>query len=72
LKIDFEDAKTVRLYWDNEKPTHLESEWNEGCARAMEMFGLPGDRFRTAPAKDWIYFYFNNERDALMFVMSVA
>lgn len=70
MKVDFESPKSVRLYW--ESGDHLTSEWNEGCARAMELFGLPGDRFVTDLCEDWMYFHFKSEKDATMFVMAVA
>ena len=40
--------------------------WNELCARVVEHFGLPGDRFTTHPETDWMTFSFNDEQDALM------
>jgi hypothetical protein len=57
------------LYWewdDNSK------NWNEGCAYAVEHFGLPGDKFTTEVTEDWMLFKFNDSRDALMFIMGVS
>ena len=70
MKVDFENEKSVRLYW--ESGDHLTSEWNEGCARACELFGLPGDKFTTELTENWMLFHFNDRKDALMFVMAVA
>ena len=69
MKVDFESPKSVRLYWEwNDNAAN----WNEGCARACELFGLPGDRFITQVTEDWMYFHFKSEQDATMFVMAVA
>ena len=72
MKIDFESAKTVRLYWDYDRMVPRTSEWNEGCARAIELFGLPGDRYVTEICEDWMYFHFTSEQDATMFVLAAA
>jgi hypothetical protein len=40
--------------------------WNEVCAWAIEYFGLPGDRFRTAANVEYMEFHFNNPKDALL------
>jgi hypothetical protein len=33
----------------------------------MEQYGLPGDKFTTHPMEDYMDFYFNDERDAILF-----
>ena len=69
MKVTFENPSSVRLFWewnDNAK------NWNEGCAYAIQNFGLPGNRFTTELTEDWMLFKFNDERDALMFVMGVS
>ena len=43
--------------------------FNEICARAIDRFGLPGDRFETHAHQDYMYFHFKNEQDALMFML---
>ena len=40
--------------------------WNETCAKVIEAFGLPGERFRYSPGHDKMKFYFNTDEDALM------
>ena len=70
MKVDFESPGSIRLYWED--GDHLTSEWNEGCARACEMFGLPGDRFVTEVCDEWMLFKFNDPRDATMFVLGVS
>lgn len=69
MRVDFESPKSVRLYWEW---SDTDATWNEGCARACELFGLPGDRFMTQVCEDWMYFHFKSEQDATMFVMAVA
>ena len=56
---------TVRINWVRETAT--EPYWNEVCARAVEMFGLPGDRFNTHVNVNYMEFIFNSEKDAIMF-----
>jgi hypothetical protein len=41
--------------------------WNDVCAKAMEMFGLPGDKYTCRFLKDRIEFWFLDEKDAMMF-----
>ena len=60
-------SSTVRIPWvrnyDNE------TMWNEVCARAIEMFGLPGDRFETHANINHMDFIFKSNKDALMFAI---
>lgn len=55
----------VRLAWNLDSPTP----WNLVCARAMEVFGLPGDRYITHPTQDYMEFQFRDPRDATLFVL---
>jgi putative lipase involved disintegration of autophagic bodies len=59
---------TVRIpyYTDN---LDVPQPWNEICARAIEMFGLPGDRFQTHVTTEHMDFVFNSNKDALMFAI---
>jgi hypothetical protein len=41
--------------------------WNEACARAIELFGLPGDKYTCRMTKEAIEFWFLEEKDAVMF-----
>ena len=38
--------------------------WNECCAKVLEVFGLPGDRFYFRPGEHHMHFYFKNKKDA--------
>jgi len=60
-------ASTVRIAWTREFDN--EYRWNEVCARAIEMFGLPGDRFTTSASINYMDFTFNSNKDALMFAL---
>jgi hypothetical protein len=40
--------------------------WNETCAKVLEQFGLPGERYTSHPDTNHMTFKFVNEYDALM------
>ena len=42
-------------------------DWNEACAQAIEMFGLPNDRYASYPGERGMEFYFKDEKDAILF-----
>jgi hypothetical protein len=48
------------------------SAWNEVCAQAMEMFGLPGDRYITDANVNDMTWYFRNEQDALLMTLKFS
>ena len=58
-------ATTVRIPWSREFDNNYR--WNEVCVRAIEMFGLPGDRYATHAYINHMDFIFNSEKDAIMF-----
>lgn len=60
-------TSTVRIPW--ERNYDNEYKWTEVCARAIEMFGLPGDRFETHANIHYMDFIFNSNKDALMFAI---
>ena len=60
-------SSTVRIPWDRNYDN--ERNWNEVCARAIEMFGLPGDRFETHANVHYMDFIFKSNKDALMFAI---
>jgi len=53
---------TVRVDWS--------SNWNETCATAVELFGLPGDRFLTHAELSYMNFMFKYEADAIHFSLA--
>jgi hypothetical protein len=46
--------------------------WNEICADAVELFGLPGDRYMTQPNINDMTWYFRSEADALLFKLKFS
>ena len=48
---------------DNNNIAH----WNRICIDAVELFGIPGDRFITDLHWDKLDFYFKNTQDELLF-----
>ena len=60
-------TSTVRIPWTRDFDNiYL---WNEVCVRAIEMFGLPGDRYQTHANVNYMDFVFNSNKDALMFAI---
>lgn len=37
--------------------------WNEICAKVVEVFGLPGDRYTSHPTPHYMAFKFQSEKD---------
>ena len=60
-------SSTVRIPWSREYDNAYK--WNEVCARAIEMFGLPGDRFQTHANVNYMDFVFKSNKDALIFAL---
>jgi hypothetical protein len=52
----------IRVPWESQSNTW----WNETCAKILEHFGLPGDKYTTEISADDMRFFFTDERDALM------
>lgn len=46
------------------------NKWNECCARAIEMFGLPEEKYTCRFTKEAIEFWFLEEKDALLFELT--
>ena len=44
--------------------------WNQVCAKAMEMFGLPGDKYSCRFTSEYIEFWFLEEKDAMLFELT--
>ena len=57
----------VTLRWDIMPNGGL---WNEICAWTVEHFGLPGHRYRTEVTEEKMTWYFNCEKDQLMFIIA--
>ncbi len=48
------------LYIEWKQPT---MPWNEICAKVVEVFGLPGDRYVSSPCTHFMLFRFYSEKD---------
>lgn len=60
-------TSTVRIPWTRERDNiYL---WNEVCIRAIEIYGLPGDRYQTHANVNYMDFVFKSNKDALMFAI---
>ena len=57
----------VRINWKREYDN--KTMWNEVCAWAIEMFGLPGERFETHANVNYMEFVFADRRDALVMAL---
>ena len=44
--------------------------WNECCARAIELFGLPGDKYSCRFTNKAIEFWFLEEKAAMLFELT--
>ena len=44
--------------------------WNEVCAWTIEHLGLPGNRYCTEVAEDYMIWHFEDIRDKLMFTVA--
>lgn len=44
--------------------------WNECCATAIELFGLPGDKYSCRFTNQAIEFWFLEEKDAMIFELT--
>lgn len=67
------DEHNCRVRIPFQLSTHIESNinnWNETCARAIELFGLPGEKYTCRFLKECIEFWFLDEKDALLFELS--
>lgn len=40
--------------------------WNEICAKVLEVFGLPGDRYVSSPCTHFMLFRFKTKSDFLL------
>ena len=61
----------VKIPFELTLPLHstdiLLNKWNEYCIKAIEMFGLPGEKYTCKFTDSHIEFWFEDEGDAMMF-----
>jgi hypothetical protein len=53
---------TINVPWESQSNIW----WNEVCAKIIEQFGLPGDRYTSHPSESCMQFIFKNDQDAFM------
>lgn len=46
--------------------------WDLVCAKAVDLFGLPGNKYITDISTDWMDWIFKNEQDALIFKLKFS
>jgi hypothetical protein len=69
--IDYDHDYRVKIPFTHGNMTDMEiNRWNEHCATAIEMFGLPGDKYTCRFTKTAIEFWFLDEKDAMMFELT--
>lgn len=70
VRIPFLKTNTDNIQEIERNRMQYVNQWNETCARAIEMFGLPGDKYTCRMTRDAVEFWFLEEKDALMFELS--
>lgn len=56
-----ETQYNIWIEWQYEKMP-----WNEICAKVIEIFGLPGNRYVTASSTHHLVFRFKSEKDFIL------
>jgi hypothetical protein len=57
-KEEITNEYNIYVEWQYEKMP-----WNEICARVLEVFGLPGDRYVTTSSTQHLVIKFKSEKD---------
>lgn len=66
--IDIDHDYRVKIPFTHGEMTTVEiNNWNEHCATAIEMFGLPGEKYTCRVTHSNMEFWFLDEKDAMMF-----
>jgi len=58
----------IKIPWKNQSNVF----WNETCAKILEHFGLPGDKYTTEVSADDMRFFFKNEKDAFFCKLMIS
>ena len=69
VRIPFATYSTNIFQADRQAEQNLNT-WNEHCARAIEMFGLPGEKYTCRFTANLIEFWFLEEKDAMLFELT--
>lgn len=59
----------IRITWEDIHHRDNFAPWNEICARTIEQFGMPGDRWMSSITVDHMDWIFKEEQDAVMFML---
>jgi len=46
--------------------------WDEVCYKAIDLFGLPGDRYITDISTEWMDWIFKDPKDAIIFKLKFS
>jgi hypothetical protein len=69
--IDIDHDYCVKIPFTNGNMTNPEiNKWNEHCATAIEMFGLPGEKYTCRVTHSNMEFWFRDEKDAMLFELT--
>ena len=60
--LNADSNKIVRLLWNDQDKYW----WNEVCAKVVDHFGLPGQKYTTEVSENELKFFFKDEREALL------
>ena len=70
VRIPFFKVDPDSIYELERNSMQCVNNWHEHCAKAMEMFGLPGDKYTCRLTRDAMEFWFLEEKDALLFELT--
>ena len=63
----------VKITWSLTDDTDSNTQtWTETCARVLEQFGLPGDRYTTEISPEYMIFNFVTREDAVMATLMIG
>ncbi len=65
---DLEFPHVARMDWIDVE--HSDESWNQLCARGLEVFGLPGDRYMTHVCSNYMTWHFRDPHDLTLFLLA--
>lgn len=67
-KQDLEFPYAAHMHWDD--VLMVDESWSELCARGIEVFGLPGDRYMTHVSENYMSWHFRDQHDLCLFLLA--
>jgi hypothetical protein len=67
VRIPFAKGDNTNIFGVERQAYRNLNNWNEACAKAIEQFGMPGDKYTCRFLKECMEFWFRDEKDAMMF-----